>query len=397
MRDFILQCFRSFMPQQSAVDRFERMRACVGALFGIFLTGLLTYLILPHEAAAIWLIAPMGASAVLLFAVPASPLAQPWSLIGGNLVAALVGVSCARLVAEPVLAAALAIALAIACMFVLRCIHPPSGAVALTAVLGGPTIQHMGYGFVLTPVLLNSALLLATALFFNNATGRRYPHAQQGEHRSQSYQTHQLHSVAPTERLGFSHEDLDVVLRRYNQVLDISRDDLEEIFLQTEMEAYHRRFGGATCADIMSRDVVAVEFATELSEAWEQMRLHRLQALPVIDRARRVIGILTKTDFLQQLDLQSYAGLRGKLQALLKRTPLMHSKKAEVAGQIMTRSVHTATVSTPIVKLVSLMADEGVHQIPVVDAAHKLVGMITQSDMVAALYAIKLKQMGRAA
>src|SRR5450830_1606221 len=87
------------------------------------------------EAATVWLIAPMGASAVLLFAVPASPLAQPWSIIGGNLVSALVGVSYAKLVAEPALAAALAIALAIACMFALRCIHPPSGAVALTAVL----------------------------------------------------------------------------------------------------------------------------------------------------------------------------------------------------------------------------------------------------------------------
>src|SRR5450830_503328 len=153
MRDSILQWLRSFVPQRSAVDRFERMRASVGALFGILLTGLLSLSILPHETATVWLIAPMGASAVLLFAVPASPLAQPWSIIGGNLVSALVGVSCAKLVAEPALAAALAIALAIACMFALRCIHPPSGAVALTAVLGGPAVHAMGYGFVMAPVL----------------------------------------------------------------------------------------------------------------------------------------------------------------------------------------------------------------------------------------------------
>jgi len=383
MRDSILQWLRSFVPQRSAVDRFERMRASVGALFGILLTGLLSLSILPHETATVWLIAPMGASAVLLFAVPASPLAQPWSIIGGNLVSALVGVSCAKLVAEPALAAALAIALAIACMFALRCIHPPSGAVALTAVLGGPAVHAMGYGFVMAPVLLNSFLLLAMALFFNNATRRRYPHAQQNEHRNN---THGTADAAPTARLGFSHDDLDAVLRRYNQVLDISRDDLEEIFLQTEMEAYRRRFGETVCADIMSSDVVAVEFSTELAEAWRLMREHRLQALPVIDRARRVIGIVTKTDFLHHAGPHDYLSLGDKLRAFLQRTPHTHSIKPEVVGQIMSAKVRTASVSLPIVQLVPLMADEGVHQIPVIDDEKRLAGMVTQADMVAALY-----------
>ena len=102
------------------------------------------------------LIAPMGASAVLLFAVPSSPLAQPWSIIGGNTVAAIVGVTAAHFISAPVLAASIAIGVAIGAMFTLRCIHPPSGAVALTAVLGGPVITSMGYRFVLWPVLLNS-------------------------------------------------------------------------------------------------------------------------------------------------------------------------------------------------------------------------------------------------
>src|SRR5258706_10586585 len=91
------------------------------------------------------LVAPMGASAVLLFAVPASPLAQPWSIIGGNLVSATVGVACAALIGNPVHAAALAVAVAVGAMFALRCIHPPSGAVALTAGLGGPAGHAMGF------------------------------------------------------------------------------------------------------------------------------------------------------------------------------------------------------------------------------------------------------------
>jgi len=373
------------MPQRSTVDRFERMRACSGALFGILLTGLLSQLVLPHDVAALWLIAPMGASAVLLFAVPSSPLAQPWSIIGGNLWAALIGVSCARLVAEPLLAASLAIALAIAGMFFLRCIHPPSGAVALTAVLGGAGIQHMGYGFVFTPVLLNSSLLVLTALFFNNATRRAYPHVLP-ELRHHIDPADHPDNVAPTQRTGFLPADLDAVLQRYNQVLDISRDDLEEILLQTERQAYQRRFGETVCADIMSTNVLTVEFATELAAAWNLMYSHRLQALPVVDRACHVIGMVTKTDFLRYADAQDYDSLGQKLRALLRPSFHTHSSKPEVVGQIMTRRVQTVVAQLPIVQLVTLMADGGVHQVPVVDADNKLVGLVTQSDMVAALY-----------
>ena len=106
------------------------------------------------------LVAPMGASAVLLFAVPASPLAQPWSIIGGNIVSATVGVACASWIADPVGAAALAVALAICAMFALRCVHPPSGAVALTAVLGGPAVHALGYRFVAEPIAIQSVTLL---------------------------------------------------------------------------------------------------------------------------------------------------------------------------------------------------------------------------------------------
>lgn len=376
------------MPQRTAVDRFERMRACAGALFGILVTGFLSYFLLPAGYSNAWLIAPMGASAVLLFAVPASPLAQPWSIIGGNLVAATIGVACAQLVAEPMLAAALAIALAIGAMFALRCIHPPSGAVALTAVLGGPAVHAMGFSFVLAPVAVNSFLLLFAALFFNNATGRRYPHAQQTEHRN----PHHTKDSLPIERLGFTHEDLDLVLQRYNQVLDISRDDLEEIFLQTEMLAYRRRFGETVCGDIMSGDIVAVEFATELDAAWQLMQQHKLKAMPVLDRARRVIGIITRTDFLRHAAPATYSGLRGALSALLQRTHSTHSSRPEVVGQIMSGAVRTVARDLPIVQLVGLMTDGGVHQVPVIDDDRRLVGMVSRSDMIAALYESNLGQ-----
>ena len=375
-------------PAASTTDRFERMRACAGALFGLILTGLCTYLVLPDPANAVLLIAPMGASAVLLFAVPASPLAQPWSIIGGNVAAAIIGVTCAKLIGTPLLAAALAVSLAIGAMFVLRCLHPPSGAVALTAVLGGPAIDAMGYQFVLYPVALNSLLLLGTALFFNNATGRRYPHRAQADPASR----HETKDPLPTARLGITSEDLDSVLARYNQVLDISRDDLQAILLETEMQAYQRRFGVTRCADVMSRDVRSVMFGTELEEAWEMLHRHRLTAMPVLDRGNRVVGIVTKADFIAHTRAGTYSGLARALGMLLRPIRHTHSIKPEVVGQIMYKEVRTAFEEQPVVELVPLMSDAGLHSIPVVDAEGRLVGMITQSDMIATLYEKNLRQ-----
>ena len=99
---------------------------------------------------------------------------------------------------------------------------------------------------------------------------------------------------------------LDNVLREYNQVIDISRDDLQSLFMQAEVQAYRRRFGEITCGDIMAREVISVQFATSLEEAWGLMRTHGIKALPVLDRARRVIGIVTQADFMKSADLDTH-------------------------------------------------------------------------------------------
>ncbi|RVD70880.1 hypothetical protein EN751_18360, partial [Mesorhizobium sp. M4A.F.Ca.ET.029.04.2.1] len=148
--------FRLFVPILAGATLRERLLACIGATIGIALTGVISGLAMgggPHVAL---LVAPMGASAVLLFAVPASPLAQPWSITGGNSISALVGVTVAHFVHDPVIASGLAVALAIAAMSFTRCLHPPGGAAALTAVLGGPAVVSAGFLFPFVPVALNS-------------------------------------------------------------------------------------------------------------------------------------------------------------------------------------------------------------------------------------------------
>jgi len=379
---------RSFLPAQPTVDKFERMRSCAGALFGIVLTGAITYLYIGDAGATAWLVAPMGASAVLLFAVPASPLAQPWSIIGGNLLAALIGATCVKIFGHaPIVAAGLAVSLAIGAMFMFRCIHPPSGAVALTMVMGGPAVHAAGYSFAFVPVMLNSLIIAGAALLYNNAVGRRYPHSPQMAPPTPAPKA----AEAPAKTsLGFSAEELDAVLKNYNQVLDVSREDLENIFIQVEALAYRRRFGDMTCGDIMRTDVIAVEFGTYLDEAWRLLHTHKLKALPVVDRGRRVIGIVTPIDFIEHAGVETYVGFKGKIHHLLRRSGKTHDDKPEVVGQIMTDEAKTAGVNQSIIDLLPLISEHGLRHIPVIDEDRKLVGMLTQADMVNALYGHKL-------
>ena len=361
---------QALRPAAQPLDARERLRVVLGAGLGLLLTALLSEWAWPHGPGLPWLVAPLGASAVLVFGVPASPLAQPWAVLAGNTLSALVGIACQRWIAPPELAAAAAVAAAIALMLALRCLHPPGGAAALLMVLAG---VH-GWEFALYPVLGNSLLLVAAGLLYNPLTGRRYPHDQRA-----------TAGPAAPRRPVFEADDLEAALARYNQVLDMPRDDLQTLLQEAELRAYRRRLGTLRCADVMSRELKTVEFGTPLQEAWALLREHRIKALPVVDRARRVIGIVTLADFMREASLDLHEGFADKLRRLIRTSPTSHSDKAEVVGQIMSRQVRVASAERPLAELVPLFADSGHHHIPIVGEQARLVGIITQSDLVAAL------------
>lgn len=352
--------FKGFWPAPMAVSLSERVLSCVGAVLALLFSGWLCSEVL--GSASPWLIAPMGASAVLLFAVPASPLAQPWSILGGNLISALVGVSCATWLGHDAVVGALAGGLAIAAMFALRCLHPPGGAVALTAVLAGPEVAELGYHFALYPVGLNSLGLLLIALLFNNALRRQYPHRPL-EHGN----VHNTRDPIPRDRLGFTPADLDAVLQARGELLDISREDLEEILLQTEARAYQRRFGEVRCADIMSRDVQTLGPNTALVEARASLHEHRLTAMPVVNPQGQLLGML---------------GLLDVLQA---------STDARDVEACMRRQVPTCRADWPVTYLLQMLTDSDVHRVPVIDEARRVVGLVSQSDLLAALFRMSLQ------
>jgi CBS domain-containing membrane protein len=248
----------------SHVSRVEQSVSALGGFFGILFILLISgpYL---HEPAGALIVASMGASAVLLFAVPHGPLSQPWALIGGHLVSAFIGVSCATLVPDTIIAAALAVGLAIGAMHLLRCIHPPGGATALAAVVSGPAVHALGYRYMLTPVLLNVSVILTVAVMFNYFfKWRRYPVAL----------SRPLQREMPGgERPPIDHEALVLALSELDTYTDISEQDLVKIYelaytaghdepLATDvLEPGHSYSNGRHGAEWQVREISVVEEA----------------------------------------------------------------------------------------------------------------------------------------
>ncbi len=380
----MLSILRSiFVVDAVTLSGGEKVRSALAGFVAVLIAGFVS----SHFVSGIGLpvlVASMGASAILLFAVSHSPLAQPWPLVGGNILPALIGVTLSHWVPDLVLASALAVALSLLVMQLLHCLHPPGGAVALLPLLGGSSIHELGYQFVVFPVGMNVLLLLLLALIINNLMpGRRYP----ARAYSSQDKIHKHNDPVSLDRLGVNQSDLRHALKEMNTYLDVSEEDLGRVYKMAGMQAYRRKMGEITCADIMSRDLVTAEFGTDLEEAWAQLRLHKIKLIPVIDRAQRVIGIISLVDFLKRANLKTYDTFQDRLVKFIKRTTGDSTDKPEVVGQIMATPAITAREDMHIVELVPLLSERGLHHVPIVNAEQRLVGMVTQTDLIAALYA----------
>lgn len=202
----------------------EKVVSAVGGFLGIMLVLMVSGRELDLQGAAM-VVASMGASAVLLFAVPHGTLSQPWSLVGGHLVSAIIGVTCARWIHDPFTAAALAVGLAIGAMYYLRCIHPPGGATALVAVVGGPAVHALGYGYVLEPVMLNVLVIGAVAVLVNYPFHwRRYPQRLIRKAAAPALVHH------AGEKYVIAHSDLVYALSELGSFIDVSEEDLLRIY-----------------------------------------------------------------------------------------------------------------------------------------------------------------------
>lgn len=356
----------------------EKCIAVLACLSAIFLTGLITQ---TYSAAHTpFMVASMGASAVILFAVPSSPMAQPWSFAGGQMFSALIGVYCAFYIDDVVLASALAAGLSVMMMFTLHCLHPPGAATALAPVLGNFHPGVLDNSFLWIPVGSNILLMLGLALLINRLLGREYPVRVAAKADMATINSNQ------NKLLGISRADVEQATQAVDHFLDVSVDDLGHIFTRLQLLSFQRNRGPLACAEIMMRDIITVEYSTEVETAWQLMNKYHLKALPVLDSTHRVIGMVTRYDFLKNLKLTPYASLQEKLIAFIKRTPDISTHKPEAVGHIMTRKVKTLPMTAHAAEAIPLIVNEGHHHVPIVDDEGRFVGMLFQSRLLAVMF-----------
>lgn len=151
----------------------------LGAFLAIYLVGILGQSLHLLSIDNLFVIGSFGASAVLLYGAPLAEFSQPRNLVGGHVVSALIGVTIFLLIGgNLILASSLAVSLAIVGMHFTRTLHPPGGATALIAVIGGDKVHLLGYQYALCPVFAGALVMLAVALLVNNLSTnpkRQYP------------------------------------------------------------------------------------------------------------------------------------------------------------------------------------------------------------------------------
>lgn len=331
----------------------DRALACLGAVAGIGLVALASAAVRGAALGDPSIFAPLGASAVLLFAVPASPMAQPWPIVGGNALSAASGLIVAAIVPDRTIAAGLAVGLAVGVMSITRSMHPPGGAAALTAALGGPSVSAAGTAFPLVPVGIEALGLVALGWAYHRLRGHTYPRSSSAASAASSGTL----DLPPSWRVGPTRQDLDEVLDELGETFDISPADLALLVREVEAHALVREHGDLMAADIMSTDIHSVSRGDDPAAARSILLESGVRLLPVLDEHRHVIGAV---------------GLRELARPGRSITELM-------------APALTADPRTPAVTLIEPLTDGHLHAAMIVDDSRRLLGIVSQADLLAAL------------
>lgn len=340
----------------------ELARGAAGALIGIAIAGATAKVVPGGPESLPFIVAPMGAAAVLLFAVPASPLAQPWPVVGGNVISTMVGLTAHWLIDDVLIAGAVGVGTAIGVMMLLRCLHPPGGACALLAATATPVIDDQGLAFAALPVAVNTVALLLVAVAVNNLTGRRYPHRAAAP----------PPATAAAAELALGPADIESAMARLSQRLDVLPEDVVALVRDAEAHALDRRLGSVPVGRIMHTDVASVLPFESIYRARKLIVDREVKTLPVVDDDRHVVGIVSIIDLFTR-DLV----------------------ELEPVETIMVRDVTTIPARTPVAELVPVMTQEGFKVVPVVDDDGRMVGIVTRGDLIAVLHRALLEDSTR--
>ena len=214
------------------------------------------------------------------------------------------------------------------------------------------------------------------AVIYNSLPGKPYPHRPKA-----------LIDSSPLQQRDrkIEDEEIDAVLERYNQVLDISKDDLANLISQVEHGAYQKKLQSMLCKNIMTTDVVYVIMDSPLDQAWNLLRKRHVKALPVIDGARRVLGIITLEDFLKSAAVDFHQTFGQRIRGFMRTAVPGLNSLPNAVGQVMSKPVRVISEDRNMLDLAEIFCGDGHHHIPVINDNRQLVGMITQSDFVKAI------------
>ncbi|MEI2688035.1 MAG: HPP family protein [Cypionkella sp.] len=350
----------AFGPAMHRPKGIDIWRAGLGAGLGLFVTGAVLWFLGQGQGKTLlshtFLIAPFGATTFLIFAVPSSPMAQPWSSVVGNGAAALVAVALLQCGLPQLAAAAIAVTLGILAMAALRAMHPPGGAVALATVLAASPDHLPGLTYVFSSVVLGTSCLVLAGIGWNHATGRKYPFRQPAE----APHPHGTSDATPERRLAPSPEVLASALDRLRLSANLGVEDLARLIDIAEAKSAAQNAGPMTAERMMSHDLITVSPHTLLPDLAREFRIHRFKSLPI----RHPDG--------------SYGGL-------VPQSALIGRSDADVTAEMLADpNLSTARRGTNLGEMMQLLADGHQQSVPVVENG-QLVGLVTRSDLIAIL------------
>jgi CBS domain-containing membrane protein len=195
------------------------------------------------------------------------------------------------------------------------------------AVVGGPTVTGAGYGFAFSPILVTSLLLLTIAWLFNFATRQHNWHRSAGK-----------------------------------------LAELPEEALTSHIQNH----GAIRCHDVMSHEPSVIDIACDLDAAWVSLRSRGVLSLPVVDkRTGHFVGLITVEDCVKR-----YKSIAPDQSRFDQRC---------TAAALVRTGVNPVTADTSVIDLVQALSEYGPYPVPVVDAAGRLIGTVTHSDLTTAI------------
>lgn len=369
-----MQFGNGWKPAVAPAAGLDVLRVGLGAALGLGVAAALVQLAQWGGWQGGWgLFAPLGATAVLVFAVHTGPLSQPWSCVVGNTVAALWALLVVAWVPAG-WAPAVAVGGAIAGMQLTRSLHPPGGAVALLLVLEAQHGVHHGWSYAFMPIALLTLVLVLLAMAYHRAWGKHYP-----------LQVAAPAAAAKAQHLpadDLSDADLQALLARFDQDYNLTPQELGQLVRAAEEQAIARRFGSVTCGQVMTSALWTCRPGDDLGRLAAQFQQHPIKSLPVVDDAGRLLGVVARSALFDWLWQQQQGDASDRRQ---RRTWRLWGKKPPAstparAADLMQDAPLSVEDHTPVSHLLEALA---VHTVPFVAVLRRgqLVGLITRTDV----------------